>query len=607
MSEKTTETQGSRPEQGEAAVSKWLELLARAGAEYLKDAFPCRAQELENAACAEEAPAIRRWIKDIATNGERCLTDKAPGFRERLREAVQEAEGAGPAASLGQEVAVTPEERTETPGAARVAPTPSVAPAQHREQARPRVKAAISGHWHFVGILGSGMRSLARYAVERGFQVSGCDAHPQPAMADLSRQGISVRLGYDTKHIDSSTDLVVIGQSIRESNPEVRQARRSGVEVLTYHEAIDRFMAPRRGIAVAGSYGKSTTAALIAYIMQRVGMDPSYIVGAEVPQLGGSAHYGNGPHLVVEASEYKRAFLHLSPYIGVLTNIDLEHIDYYYDLQDIQDAFRRFAELIDSRGSIVLNADDPNSSHIPGAVRCGVLTYGVRGERVDYRAGRIWRAKQHTNFDLLHQDKCQGRFSVGLLGTHNVKNALAAMTACHRLGVEFAAMHQPLAEFQGASRRLQLLGEPWGIAVLTDRARHPTEIRATLAAAHQRFPKRRMFCVFQPHEYSRTRAMLPDLADAFRDARVTLISDIYAGHDTAEEQKSVSATDLVQLMNHHGLTAHYMPDLGDIEDTLVGDLKPGDVVLAMGAPVAWQVAYNILPRLSPRRSAQVSA
>ena len=462
-------------------------------------------------------------------------------------------------------------------------------------------------HWHLIGILGTGMQGLARYAVQRGVRVNGSDLQASPAMKDLVSLGINVRLKQDGQGIGPDTDLVVASQAIREDNPEYVAAQRLGIETVRYPELLGRLMDAQPGVAVAGVHGKSTTTSAIAYVMQRAGADPSYIVGADIPQLGGGSYYGKGPYLVVEACEYKRSFLYLWPRIGAITNVEAEHLDYYYGLWDIQQAFCDFASQVDPRGALVVNADDDNALQCAEGARCQVLRYGIDSPRAHYRAECIWRAKKHTNFDLVYRGRRQGRFSIRLYGTHNVYNALAAIAACHQAGLELDQIRGPLGEFEGAARRLQLLGQPWDVAILSDYAHHPTEIQATLAATQQRFPKRRIFCIFQPHQYSRTRVMLPQFADAFEQAWLTLITDIYAARDSDEDRQSISAMDLVHLMNHRGLTAHYVPAFDDIEDMIVGDVVPGDVVLVMGAGNVWQIAYDIVPRVREKGRKQIAA
>ena len=462
-------------------------------------------------------------------------------------------------------------------------------------------------HWHFVGILGTGMRAMARYASERGVRITGSDVQPSPALEDLTRLGINVELSQDDAHFGAGTNLVVASQAISENNPELKHAHRLGIEVVKYPELLGELMDRQPGIAVAGSHGKSTTSAMAAYVMHAGGRDPSYLIGADVPQLDGGSHCGRGDYLVAEACEYRRSFLYLAPHIGVITNIDLEHTDYYHNLPDVQHAFGDFARQIDPDGHLILNADDPNSQELRRSASCEIATYAIDAPDALYRADRVWRAKKHTNFDLLYAGEKQGRFSIKLYGTHNVYNALASIAACHKAGMDFEEIRNHIGRFEGAARRLQLLGEPWNVAVLSDYAHHPKEIRASIAAAQQRFPKRRIFCIFQPHQFSRTRQMLPELSRAFDDAWLTFVTDIYAARDSEKDRRSVNSRDLVQRINHDGLSAHYVPEFRDIEEIIVREVVPEDVVLVMGAGNIWQVARNVVPRIEEKGRKQIAA
>lgn len=469
-------------------------------------------------------------------------------------------------------------------------------------------KRHLSGeHWHFIGILGTGMSSMATYAADCGARITGSDVRPAPTVKVLSQRGIQVSLQQEGRGLDRDTNLVVISQAIAEDNPELLQARRLGLEVVRYPELLGLLMERKKGIAVAGTHGKSTTSAMIAYVMRRAGLDPSYMIGADVPQLGGGSHYGSGEYLVAEACEYKRSFLYLTPQIGVVTNIDADHLDYYYDMWDIKEAFTDFALAAGEDGLLVANADDANTRSVVKQAGVRTVTYGIDHKKALYRAERLWRAKVHSNFDIVYKGKKVDRFSISLYGTHNVLNALAAIAACHEAGMDFATIKDGLANFEGVARRLQIIGTPWNVPIVSDYAHHPQEVKASIAATHQRFPNQRVFVIFQPHQYSRTRKMLPELAESFRTAWVTYICDIYAARDSREDQRSVSALDLVRQMNHIGLLGHYVPEFADMEDIIVGDVIPDDVVLIMGAGNIWEVAHNIIPRIEEKGRRQLAA
>ena len=464
-----------------------------------------------------------------------------------------------------------------------------------------------SERWHFIGILGTGMRSMATFAAECGARVTGSDAQPGPAAQELALRGIKVGFQQQSRGLDPTTTLVVISQAIADSNPELMQARRLGLPVVRYPELLGALMDCCQGIAVAGTHGKSTTTSIIAYVMQRAGLDPSYMIGAEVPQLGGGSHYGSGQHFVAEACEYKRSFLCLSPQIAVITNVDEDHLDYYYDMWDIQEAFTDFARSVGDEGVLIANADDEHTRRVAKEADVRTVTYGIDDKKAHYRAERVWRAKVHSNFDLVVRGKKMDRFTTKLFGTHNVMNALAAIAACHEAGMDLGAVRDGLAEFEGAARRVQLVGTPWNVSIISDYAHHPKEIEASIAAMHQRFPSQRIFVIFQPHQHSRTRRMLTQFAEAFRTAWVTYVCDIYAARDSEDDRKSVSALDLVRQMNHIGLLAHYVPEFRDLEHIIVGDVIPDDVVLIMGAGSIWQLAHNIIPQIAEKGRKQIAA
>jgi UDP-N-acetylmuramate--alanine ligase len=462
-------------------------------------------------------------------------------------------------------------------------------------------------HWHFIGILGTGMRSMAAYAAQCGARVTGSDIQLSPAADELSRRGIRVSFQQLGRSLDRGITMVVASQAIADDNPELVQARKLGMRVARYPEVIGMLMEMQKGIAVAGTHGKSTTSALIAYVMRQAGLDPSFMIGAEVPQLGGGSHYGSGEYLVAEACEYKRSFLCLAPHMGVITNVDEDHLDYYYDMWDIREAFTAFVRSIGEDGCLIANADDENTRIVTREADVRTVTYGIEDKKAHYRAERIWRAKVHSNFDLVVRGKKIDRFTTQLFGTHSVLNVLAAIAACHEAGVDLQAVKDALATFEGAARRVQLIGTPWNVSIISDYAHHPREIAASIGAMHQRFPNQRIFVIFQPHQHSRTRKMLQAFAESFRTAWVTYICDIYAARDSREEQRSVSALDVVRQMNHIGLLAHYVPEFREMEQIIVGDVIPDDVVLVMGAGNIDQLARNIIPKIEEKGRRQIAA
>ncbi len=475
----------------------------------------------------------------------------------------------------------------------------------HRAKSKERILSAQ--HWHFVGIREPELRALAGYAAQLGARVTGSDERSGPADGELLKHGVRVSRRPSRHAVKADTDFVVISEAVSEDHLEVVSARRKGVEVAYWPEVLRLLTGRQSAVAVAGTHGKSTTAAIAAYVMRHAGADPSFLIGADVPQLGGGSHHGSGKHFVVEASEYKRSFLGISPGMGIITNVDADHLDYYNDLWDIKDAFRDFAATAAEGGVLLANADDANTRDVLAEAGVPAVTYGIEDKRADYRAERIWRAKLHSNFDLVHRGNVVGRLTTNLYGTHNVMNALAAAAACHQAGVDFADIRDALAEFEGVAHRLQVIAEPWRVPVVVDSARHPRQVQACLAAMHQRFPGRRVFVVFQPHGISCTRAGLRELAETFRDAWTTFVCAPFAAHGCYGDGDGVTGREVVREMTSIGVFGHYVPEIKDVERIIVGEVILDDVVLIMGAGEVRQVGSTIVPRIAEKGRRQIAA
>jgi len=453
---------------------------------------------------------------------------------------------------------------------------------------------------HLIGIGGSGMRALAKMLLERRAAVSGSDRLPGGAVERLRAAGASVQIGQCAENLPEACDLVVYSAAIHEQNPELVAARRRGVEVLKYSQMLGRLMAERVGIAVAGTHGKSTTTAMVAYTLCAAGADPSFVVGAIVPQLGGPSGIGAGRHFVAEACEYDRSFLNLCPQLAAILNIEEDHLDCYKDLDAIVEAFRSFAALVPPEGVLIANGDDRKVTDATGAVSCEVETFGLseactwRGADVDSDRGR------HRATVLLRgQEFC--RLAVPLPGLHNVYNALAAVGLLHHAGLDGGQIAELLPRFTGAHRRMTLKGQLGGVTVLDDYAHHPTEIEATLRAIRDCYEPQRLLCVFQPHQHSRTRFLLKDFARSFALASEVIVPDIYFVRDSEREKDHISSEDLVAQIRLHGGTATYIETFERIAQHLQERLEPGDLVVTMGAGNIWEVADGMVRRLGKDR------
>jgi len=449
---------------------------------------------------------------------------------------------------------------------------------------------------HMIGIGGCGMSGLAAMLLRCGARVSGTDARVSAELTRLEQSGARISTQQVAESVPPDADLVVISAAIPPTHPERVEAERRGLRVIKYAELLGLLMARHDGIAIAGTHGKSTTTAWVTYVLRQAGLDPNFVVGATVEQLGGGSGVGNGPHFVVEACEYDRSFLNLTPRRAAILNIEEDHLDCYADLHAIQQAFAAFARRVPPDGLLVLNGQDPRCRAVAEGLSCRVETFGAH-DGATWQAADIVAESGRYRFLVRHAGQTFGPLRLGLAGRHNVDNALAVIALSRDCGVSWEHIERGLAEFRGAHRRLELRGVVHGISVLDDYAHHPTEIRATLAAARERYAPRRLWCVFQPHQHSRTRFLLADFARSFSLADEVIVPDIYFVRDSERERELVCAQDLVQRITAQGGHARYVPDFAEIVGLLARDVRPGDIVLTMGAGNIWKVADELVQRL----------
>jgi UDP-N-acetylmuramate--alanine ligase len=444
-------------------------------------------------------------------------------------------------------------------------------------------------HVHLIGIGGSGLSAIAAVLLEQGYTVSGCDQAPGAAAEALAARGVRVWRGHAAAHLDG-VDAVVITSAAAPDLDEIVAARARGLPVLKRADFLGELMDGRAGVAVAGTHGKTTTTGMIAYVLARAGLDPTFIVGGTLRDLGVNAHAGHGAPFVIEADEYDRMFLGLRPRIAVVTNVEHDHPDIYPAFDDMRAAFAQFVALLADDGLLVACAEDPEAQALGAARQAAgwpAVLYG-------FTQGN-WRAHVQDNGQVL---VWRNGFDVALLdlavpGRHNVLNALAALAVTDWLGVEPRRAAALLGEFHGMSRRFEVRGEAGGVTVIDDYGHHPTEIRATLAAARERYPGRALWAVWQPHTYSRTATLLDEFAAAFGDAAHVIVTDIYASreHDTL----GVSAAGVVARMRHPD--ARHIGPLGAVADYLVAQLAAGDVLIVLSAGDAPWIAEQVLQRL----------
>jgi UDP-N-acetylmuramate--alanine ligase len=462
-------------------------------------------------------------------------------------------------------------------------------------------------HIHMIGIGGSGLSAIARLLKEMGYTVSGSDRAETPFVADLRSAGVTISIGHNPENV-TGADVVVRSSAIPDDNPEVVAARAAGIPVLKRADFLGGLMAGKTGIAVAGTHGKTTTTAMVAWVLTALGQEPSFIVGGVLNNLGANARAGKGNIFVIEADEYDRMFLGLKPVIEVVTNIEHDHPDCYPTPADFQAAFVEFMKLLPPDGVVVACAEDAGAEALlTEAKRLGrkTVAYGI-SDQLSVMVGQspTMTSDQWTVAKNLHTNE-RGGFSFEAIinrksaivnlqvpGEHNVRNALAALTVASLLGLSLEAAAQALGQFTGTGRRFEVRGEANGVVVIDDYAHHPTEIRATLAAARSRYAGRRIWAVWQPHTYSRTQTMFDQFSNAFADADQVIVTEIYAAREPVQDY---SAAQVVQAMPHP--SAQFIPNLPAISNYLVSHLRPGDVLLVLSAGDADLVSTQVLAYL----------
>ena len=442
---------------------------------------------------------------------------------------------------------------------------------------------------HFVGIAGAGMSALAELFIRRGVPITGCDANPASA-EDLRRLGVMVT-GHDPAHVESVRALVVTS-AMPKDHPELVRARELGVPVIRRAEALGEVTANRELVGIAGTHGKTTTTVMTATALAAAGRDPTALVGGRVGAWEGNLRAGGDTLYVVEADEYDRSFLALTPTVAVVTNIEADHLDIYNDLADIKRAFAQF-----SRGSrtIVLCGDDSGASSLPTPGTAEVIRYGITSPDARMLATDVQSGSGGSRFEVLFDDERLGAVELSVPGRHNVLNALAAISAGVALGANFHRLAEGLKSVAGAERRFQRLGETRGIAVVDDYAHHPTEIAATLAAARSAFPGRRIVAAFQPHLYSRTRDFAQEFGKALSAADSVFLTEIYAARE--QPIRGVTTSLVADALTAAGGTLAWRGDRSKLADALASRVHEGDVVLTVGAGDITRTGPELLHRL----------
>ena len=428
---------------------------------------------------------------------------------------------------------------------------------------------------HFIGIGGSGMNGIAQVLLNLGFNVSGSDLKETQTVKNLKEMGAKITIGHKPENVIGA-DVVVYSSAVKEDNPEIKKAKELGIPTIPRGEMLAELMRFKYGIAIAGSHGKTTTTSMVGYILGKTGFDPTVVIGGKLEAYGSNAKLGRGEFIVTESDESDGSFLRLTPTIVSINNIDLEHLGFYKDLDDIKNAFIEFANKVPFYGAVAVNIDDTNLQSILDKIEKKVIKFGF-SENADVKAKNLELVNGKYRFEV----EDYGQIHLSIPGKHNVYNALAAISISLELGVPFCVIKESLENFKNASRRFEIKHQN-DVIVIDDYAHHPTELQATINAAKDMFPDKRLVAVFQPHRYSRLSSLFNEFVESFEKPDITVITELYSAGE--EPVPGIDGETLAQkVRNKHQKEVFYGGSLSETEKLLKNVIKKGDVILVMGA------------------------
>lgn len=434
------------------------------------------------------------------------------------------------------------------------------------------------------------MSAIAVVLLAKGMRVSGSDLKESRNTRRLAQMGARIHIGHDARNVEGA-DILVVSSAIPERNREVARARELEIDVIPRAAMLDMIMAEGKGIAVAGTHGKTTTTSMVAMIMREAGLDPTYVIGGELNDVGSNAHAGSGKYVIAEADESDGSFLLLRPWAEIITNIEEDHLDFFRDGDEVSDYFRRFVSLLPPQGLLVFSGDDRGAAALRGHGAAREVSFG-EGEENDYRAANVDLFPGGSTFQIYRGDEMLGKARLGIPGRHNVHNAMAALSLTLSIGVDFATAARALSAFRGVQRRYQFMDEVAGVRLIDDYAHHPSEVRTTLTTAASEGAKR-VVCVFQPHRYSRTAALWEDFAEALLLADLVIVTDVYAAGE--DPLPGVNGKLIVNALMDAQPSKQvvYIPRRSQLGEAAARFLRHGDLVLTMGAGDITQCAGEI--------------
>ena len=446
---------------------------------------------------------------------------------------------------------------------------------------------------HFTGIGGISMSALAEIMISRGFTVTGSDSHESKITDHLESLGAKIFYNQVAGNISSDIDVLIYTAAIKQDNPELVKAKELGIPLLTRAEFLGQIMLNYpMAIGVSGTHGKTTTTSMLSQIMLEGNTDPTILVGGIMPAIHGNTRVGHSDKLITEACEYTNSFLSFKPNMAIILNVAADHLDFFKDLDDIRHSFRKFAELVPNDGFLVINSDIDNLEYFTDGLKCKVITVGSDPAKSDYSATNIeFDQFAKGSYDLVVNGEKSFHVALNVTGEHNIYNSLAAIAAAHAMGISDENIKAGLTQCGGTDRRFQYKGKVGDVTIIDDYAHHPDEITATIKTA-KHYPHKKMWVVFQPHTYSRTKSLLPEFGKALKEADAVVLADIYAARE--KDTLGVSSLDVKKEIEKYGTEVHYYPSFSEIENFLLESCSPGDLLITMGAGDVVKIGEHLL-------------
>ena len=446
---------------------------------------------------------------------------------------------------------------------------------------------------HFTGIGGISMSALAEIMISRGFTVTGSDSHESKITDHLESLGAKIFYNQVAGNISSNIDVLIYTAAIKQDNPELVKAKELGIPLLTRAEFLGQIMLNYpMAIGVSGTHGKTTTTSMLSQIMLEGNTDPTILVGGIMPAIHGNTRVGHSDKLITGACEYTNSFLSFKPNMAIILNVAADHLDFFKDLDDIRHSFRKFAELVPDDGFLVINSDIDNLEYFTDGLKCKVITVGSDPAKSDYSAANIeFDQFAKGSYDLVVNGEKSFHVALNVTGEHNIYNSLAAIAAAHAMGISDENIKAGLTQYGGTDRRFQYKGKVGDVTIIDDYAHHPDEITATIKTA-KHYPHKKMWVVFQPHTYSRTKSLLPEFGKALKEADAVVLADIYAARE--KDTLGVSSLDVKKEIEKYGTEVHYYPSFSEIENFLLESCSPGDLLITMGAGDVVKIGEHLL-------------